>query len=572
MVFWRLSGLTRDERIMVTLAALIGLVQAVCKIFFLDPDGLSYLDLSDTVLSHRPEALISGYWSPFLPLVLAAGRGILRPNRFWEVPVFHLMLLLIYLAALLFFTVLQRRLQREFPSPDDSRTRRIRTVLAYTVFLWTQVGLIGVGWTTPDTLVTCVVLAAALCWLRWRRSGAWRDAALFAVVLASGYWVKAALLPIGLLWMGVATLRSEAGRRLRFAAVAGWAFVAVAGPLVLLTSLHAHAFSTGSTGALNYAWCVNGAHRYTHWQGDAAHVALHATQTVLDEPAMYVFRNPIGGTYPPWYEPAYWYAGLKPRWDARQQVQSLSNGCLNLAVTLFGWRSSRVMILVLGVAGLLSRRIAWRSLLALVPLWLPSVLAIVLYVGVVLLPRYVAPFLLVIGALAAASVTSPDGDEGRLMGIGVVLGCAVICGGLCLRIARQGFLQFAIHDATDSPRPDWAIAEFLHRQGVPERAEVGSVGYEFSPFWARLAAVRVVAEVSDTKRYSLSKGQWNPSLLVQDSNEAIVLGAFERLGVCSVVGRRSVIGGHSAAFGWTPVPGTDALVWASHRPCLQFAR
>lgn len=561
---------------MIALCTLVGMLQACSQLYFLDPDGLSYLDLSDMVLSPHPWKVINGYWSPALPILLAVGRSLLRPSRFWEVPMFHVVLAVVYLVALFLFTLFQREVRRTFVSSEVNEAGikyRAWIILVYTIFLWTQVGLIGVGWTTPDTLITCVVLAAALCSLRRNRTGQWKYAILLPLVLASGYWVKAALLPIGIVWLIVAVASSRAACRLRVAGISGLLFISLAGPLVALISFHVRALSIGQTGALNYSWCVNGVHRYTHWQGDALDKALHPTHLVLSTPAMYSFAAPIGGSYPPWFEPSYWYAGLKPKWNFRQQIRALANAFLNLGITLFGWRSSRFLMMVLGTTILLSRRIGWASLWRVYPVWLPCVLAILLYTLVVLLPRYVAPFLLVFIVVSAATVEFGEEKSERLIELVVVLGCTLILGGLCLRVVRQDVILFATKKGVStSLRPDWAIAQFLRNEGIPEHADVGSVGYDFSPYWARMAGVRVAAEVPYPARFAMRKDTWIPTGLINDGSEAMVQKVFRQLDICAVVARKTAIGGHLAAYDWVQVPGADAVVWINHQPCGRTAR
>jgi len=71
----------------------------------------------------------------------------------------------------------------------------------------------------------------------------------------------------------------------------------------------------GESGRLNYGWEVDGADRLVHWQGKPFDIGkpLHPTTQVFDSPKAFVFPEPIAGTYPPWYDPSYWYAGIDPK-------------------------------------------------------------------------------------------------------------------------------------------------------------------------------------------------------------------------------------------------------------------
>ena len=67
-----------------------------------------------------------------------------------------------------------------------------------------------------------------------------------------------------------------------------------------------------------------------------------------------------------------------------------------------------------------------------------------------------------------------------------------------LRRCRIRFLQSGWHRRQYQgamPHPQWAIAELLARQGVPAGSRVARIGEAPGTYWARLAGLRLIAEI-----------------------------------------------------------------------------
>jgi hypothetical protein len=63
---------------------------------------------------------------------------------------------------------------------------------------------------------------------------------------------------------------------------------------------------------------------FRHWQGSKpGHAdAQHPTRQIYGGPAVYEFATPIAGTYPVWYDPSYWYAGLDSSMHPMREVKA----------------------------------------------------------------------------------------------------------------------------------------------------------------------------------------------------------------------------------------------------------
>src|SRR5260221_8687642 len=105
----------------------------------------------------------------------------------------------------------------------------------------------------------------------------------------------------------------------------------------------------GTAGKLAYAWEVNHV-PYTNGQGDARSHLKHPPRQVRTAPEMYEYSSHLKGTYPAWFDPAYWNAGLAVPISPTKQVAQLirstkfyfnllldSAGALATLVALLAW-------------------------------------------------------------------------------------------------------------------------------------------------------------------------------------------------------------------------------------------
>lgn len=277
-------------------AATIGLLEMVANYPFMDPDGLSYLDISDAYLAGDWGGAVNAYWSPLFPALLALARLLIRPSIYWEFAVVHLVNFLIFLCSLPCFDFFLRELRgyQRARAARDGRTEEgvlpdwLWLLASYTAFLWASGKIIGVPWPSPDMAVTLIVYLAAGLTLRMRSELVGRGtAALLGAVLGVGYLTKTALLPVGCVFLFVNLLASRGSRRAFTGFLLSCAvFGAVALPFVAVLSVTKGRATFGDSGRLNYFWSVNGNKRWMHWQGEdpAGGVPAHPTRRIAHQP------------------------------------------------------------------------------------------------------------------------------------------------------------------------------------------------------------------------------------------------------------------------------------------------
>ncbi len=450
-------------------------------------DGISYLDMADALWGGRWATAINGYWSPLYAALLGAALRGLAPAPYWEVPVVHLVNFGIYLAALGCFQFLVRGL--------GLATRSFQ-LLAGALYLWLALSVIKLHSTTPDLLMAGALYLAAGCLVRVSRgsAGGWWVAGLGSA-LALGYLAKAILFPLAFVFLAVVLFGSGNWRRgLGRAGLAALAFGVLSGPwLGALARTKGRALFS-DVGALNYAWYVNEVDLWGCWQGgpERSGRPQHAAQPIWDTPRAYHFAEPYRVTYPPWYEPSYWYEGVEVYFDLRQQLRAMYRNAETLYRTLLGWHAHlAVGALVLWWTAT-RPRLRWSLLL-------PAGAGLMAHLVVYVEPRHAAVFatLLWLGVFSSLTPAEEEAGSGRV---------ASAVGAAMLVVAVLHLAGTQIRDLRNPPAPlfqedpaanqQWQIAQRLARLGLRSGDPVALVAtHHEPPAWARLGRLRIVAAV-----------------------------------------------------------------------------
>ena len=368
----------------VVLLALAG-AQAWSARFYATPDGVSYMDLSDAVLSGEWRELLNAYWSPLYPALIGLLRAVLRPTAYWEFAVAHLLNLGLFAASLAGFEYLVGALRRlgrtQWDKPGlDTAAGSMGAYAVFGVFTLMMTPLIL---PTPDLLVSAAALFAfgALLRLRYdiapRRSGI-----VLGLALAAGSLAKSFVIP----WAGVCIVTAIAavrGRAIRPAIVAAGIWMLAVLPWTIGLSARYGHLTFGDTGRLTYAWFVN---RLDSPSGKfmPAAAGIPATDSVLRGIA--VTPN-APGTNPVWLDPARWYGEARPTFVLSRQVAVLGILLAEYIASLAPL--FLVMAFWLIAAGRDGVVTWWKRTW---PLVVPSLAALLAYALVLVTTRYVAPF------------------------------------------------------------------------------------------------------------------------------------------------------------------------------------
>ena len=521
---------------------------AVCIVFALfevwsgqryaDPDAISYLDMSDAFLRHNWHLLINPLWSPLYPFLIGVGRWLARPSAYWEFPLVHVVNFVIFLGELASFEFLLRQvihtLGQENEREDTNSALPLPAwmwqLLGYSLFAWSTFVMInGLRKVSPDLCVATFVYLDAGLLLRLRL-GAHRTRTflLLGLTLGLGYLAKTILFPIAFVFMAVAFFAAGGGRKtLLPLALTLLVFSGLATPLFLGISHLVGRPSFGESGRVNYGWYVNGEKMLPFYSSSPPPYLNHPINRIHKGPDVFEFSQPFRSTYPLWFDPSYWNAGIKIRMNVREQLrvigESLTAFYANLVLPMWGLIGGFLILFFMSPN--LPQR--FQSIVRSWPLLVPGAAAPCLYALVLVQPRYIAPFVVLVwlGLLAGIRLKGSH-DSSKL----AIIATLVIATSLTVLT-----VQFVLYHLV-APLPIlrghggtyYQVADSLNKDGVLPGDEVAIIGSGWDAmFWARLARVRIVAQIPPDD----ADGFWWSDSLTQKE----VYDTMGRLGVKAVV-------------------------------------
>ncbi len=402
-------------------AAAVGLITVLADRFTMNLDGVSYLDVGDAYLRGDFKMATNAQWSPLYAWVLGIGDVLTGDSPYTEFAVAHLINFLIFLGATASFDFLLQELirskrEREAAGEFANLSARSWIVLGFTLFIWSSVEFIPLRLMTPDMCVAAIIYLAAALTLRINRGAASVTTyLLLGGVLALGYYAKAAMFPLAFVFLCVNlfTARNRATdntherralmndvmndvkRNAPRIALAAIVFLALAAPLVVALSWQKNRLTFSDSGKLAYGWFVNDV-ALTHWRGENNRfgVPVHPVRTLYENPTVYEYGSPVGGTYPVWYDPSYWYEGITPRFNLSAQAGAIAG---NLAkyykMQLSHLQSSLVVgFLILLLYAKRNFLTTLRNFAAQWCLLVPAIAGFVMYALVYTEERYVGAF------------------------------------------------------------------------------------------------------------------------------------------------------------------------------------
>lgn len=379
--------MTRTIRLTAWVAILaLAAFQAYAQRFSVGPDGISYLDLSDAVVSGRWSTLINLYWSPLYPVLVGVGRVIAGAGPRWEVVTMHVVNFVCFVAMLAAFEYLLMSILALARSTRHSALGGVwGLAAAYGLFGVFALTMTPMELTTPDSLSSAAILLAFGALLRLGEASEHprRDAIVLGVALGLGALAKSFLVPWAIVCFVVLAIATRR-RGVSLTAIAVGVWLVFVLPWSFALSLAAGRPTFGDSGRLTFAWYVNGQNA----------PSLHGVPPDARRPGTDAILPGVGvtgyapGTDPMWFDPARWNRTLAPRWDLPDQLATLKVFGLfyvqNLAPLMF-------LVFLLAVAPPGSRRIAWwRGWVVFVP----TIAGLAAYAIILVTARYIMPFLL----------------------------------------------------------------------------------------------------------------------------------------------------------------------------------
>lgn len=549
----------------------------------MNEDGISYLDMGDEYLDGHWTAAINRIWSPFYGLLIAFFVRVAEPSAWWEFPTVQITNFAIFVAALFTFEYFWRRLTAVYYRDAGDGVSRfppaLWLLLGYSLFIWSSLELIQIWAVTPDMCVAIIVYLTAGRMLQIVESPV--NVLRFVVaglLLGFGYLVKGALLPLGLVAVVIMALGTNGSPRdrVRCFTIAVAAMLVGAAPLLLALSWVTGEPTTGDVGRFVYLKHVNEMpYPDFHSAVDRLNgTPAHPPRRLFENPPIYEFAQPVAGTYPMAYDPGYWTKGLEPEVSLPAQARALATSAMAY-FDLFVRRQGPFLSLVL-LLGVLSIRRPWREWRldgpAALVLW--SLAAFGMYAIVNVLPRYVAPFVVLFWSGLLACLRFPSAAAGNPAAAGAALltffvwvnlgasnldGLARLTGFTPL---SENAAQPAREESNTNSVSHPAVAEELTRMGLRAGDHVAFIGYSYSQYWARLSRVRIVAEIHwhDVPRF------WNSD----PQQRSAALDAFRSIGAVAVIA--SPEGLDRVPDGWQAVGDTGYVLFPLNQRLARLSR
>lgn len=508
-----------------SLAFLAAVAQAFVARNSINSDGRSYLEVAHAYLRHDWGMAVNSYWGPLYSWILMPLLRFARPSLRYEYPLIHLLNLVLFVICAIAFEFFWTSLLAYRKSRQSSTPRLMSEsplwIFGYTWFTLLMCGLLP--FVNPDLTLAILVFAATGTLLQILLS----DAAPryfyvgMGLMLGLGYLAKAVMFPMAFVFLGILVLHRKSRNMTRIA-LAFVVFLGVCLPeIVWLSTAKGHPTFSG-TGKLAYAW-------YTydlpilHWQGQppSSGVPAHPTRKIYSNPDVFEFNGPIRSNYPPWYDPSYWNEGMSPRFQFAVVVKHFAQ---ELFLSLPMVCTPRFLILGVFLLLLLSDPIGTiKNMVFYWPLLIVMAAIFVLYSLTLALPRYYAPWQMLLWGAVLCSIQFRD----RFLLSGYYRWIAV--GAAVLTFASQAkWTNWQLnHAREDDAVGEYAMVEGLKKLGLNGGQNVGSIGFDEVAQWAYLDQLYIVAEINSWNACEF----WQSSPAVQSE----VLEKFKESGAEAIV-------------------------------------
>lgn len=538
-LFTYFTNIQRVRNLCRALAVALGAlhVYAAIKSQSMNADGIAYLDIGDAYFRGDWATAVNPVWSPLYSWILGLVNFFFKPAMQWEFPTVHIVNFFIYLFALVCFEFMWRNVRNPAQPDSHQLSEPFWWTLGYLLFIWISLSLIQMWAVTPDMLMAGLVFLAAGLVAKIRAGD--EGLRLFlslGLILGLGYLSKTFMFSVAPVFLALAWLVQKRMRDSFFKSLlAVGAFLLVSLPFIFLISNVKGKFTIGEAGTITFLRYVNGM-PFPHWQGDPANgiIPLHPSRVIHESPAVYEFGEPIGGTYPIALDPSYWYEGIEPRFEFGGLLARLLSSGLVYA-ELFFQRQGILFACVLAMYVMSQRQgYTFWEILRRWALVIPAVIAFGLYGTILVEGRYVGTFILLFWTDILANVRLPDTANNKIW-LNVLSGVAAL--GLLANIAMfnlDGFKRLNPNMGVSStrqaspPAKPLEAAQALKELGIGSGDTVGMIGYAYDSFWARLARVRIVAEMFEAEAIDEF---WRGDEALRES----VLQSFAEAGVDAVV-------------------------------------
>jgi hypothetical protein len=489
-----------ERRVIRGLLFFFAFLQSLASRFYIEPDGVNYLDSARAYLHHDWSLALNGWWSPLYSWLLALSLFIFRPSPRMESTLLHLLNFAIFVVTLLSFEFfLSQAIDDPYIQAGSKETGvslHSLWLLGYALFAFSTLFLISVRLDTPDLCVACLTFLAAALVLRIRSGKArLKTFLLLAVVLTLAYYAKTIMFLLAFVFFFCAGIgiRLPAKRVFQlFTSVA--LFLVLTSPLVYFLSVRAGHPTFGDIGRIAYARYVNGVPDPVHWQAGVPGTGhpLHPMAISSTKPPVYIYSQPFRTSYPPWYDGSYWYAGVTPHFELRGQLRVLRDNLRSYYLEFSTRREFIVGFLALAFV-CTSWRIVVFGVLQHWPIWAPAAAAFCIYAVVYAEPRYLGASFTLFWIAMFLGVRRGCSEVPTRFTNSLILAIVFLVAITCVRSAAGD-----LHELLSAMQnQEWEAAKTLRSAGLSSGQGVAIIGHSnVADYWAHLAELSISAEIT----------------------------------------------------------------------------
>lgn len=472
-------------------------------------DAICYLTLAKAIHTGEWRLAANSVWSIGYPALIQAFDTFRGTTPLDEWKDIHRLNLAIFAVTFFSFLFLLSSFSRKAEHADQNRQLGLVVLLiVLAVFLTLEISVERISRVSPDMLVSCLFFLSAGMLLRIQQHATYLRTLLLGLLLGVAFLVKAIFLPISLtafIVLGVMLRRHDC--KLRMFATTGAGFLLFAAPYCTALSWSMGHFTTGTTGAINYATNVEGMPGL-YWQGGPETLGepLHPVRKLFERPAMYAFGEPFHVPYSPMFERFYFVQGFKTIAVPRRQIHAVSRNLQSVIFLLFRHPLFDTWLLILAILFLKlpEQRRPWlREIMKLWPCWSLALLSIVFYLLVVVEPRYLPGFLIVLIAVPLLALLKvPAKLHPGMLRLIVVI---TLFGSLAdLASHNLPVIVRAMSNDTIYTNRAWKLGLSLAKYGLAPGDRVGTIVHNTSAYatWAYVGGVNIVAELIEPGRSS----------------------------------------------------------------------
>jgi hypothetical protein len=478
-------------------------------------DGIAYLNIVRAIHVGDWRVALNPLWGLGYPFILAVATSIFPATPTAEWKALFVVNLSIFIATFFSFFYLV------LTAADTGTLRWIRhdgmavrylLLGAFTIFLPIELSMDNVSRIGPDLLISCLVFLASALLLKLKEHAHTRAAIALGAVCGAGFVVKNIFLPLTLAFAALVFLAvKDKKTAIKLSLISLLCAALFVVPYAYGLSWAAGHPTLGESGAINYAWHVNKLQGGAFWQGGPAGYGkpIHPPQVVSIHPHIYLFKEPFAVTFPPFFNPPYYYQGYTHFFSLKAQIRAVGGNLVRLLKLL----EKELIVLAFGLCVLLSiglsysRRRWFESKSDLWPVLLLGFAGLGMYLLVWLEPRYIASFTsllllillfkLMVEQRASLPLMSPMRRGALFLGI-------LVIGSIGTLLATQqdedrNVLGNALHDRTFTNSEQWRAGVYLKQIGMMPGDQVAVISDLLSASrctWAYVDGLKIIGQLN----------------------------------------------------------------------------